>query len=68
MKSEVRYSSQMGMVSGIPYTRVNLRLGVLPETINETCTAGAGSLLLEFGRLVLDIWKILNFQEFYQDF
>ena len=35
--------------SGIPYTRVNLRLGILPDTINETCTAGAGSLLLEFG-------------------
>lgn len=35
--------------TGIPYTRVNLQKGVLPSEINETCTAGAGSLLLEFG-------------------
>ncbi|PAV89733.1 hypothetical protein WR25_11207 [Diploscapter pachys] len=40
-----------GSRTGIPYTRVNLRLGILPDTINETCTAGAGSLLLEFGIL-----------------
>lgn len=42
----------------LPYPRVNLRHGVLPDTINETCTAGAGSLLLEFGiltRLAKDI-------------
>lgn len=25
--------------------------GVLPQTINETCTSGAGSLILEFGIL-----------------
>lgn len=37
--------------TGIPYPRVNLIHGVLPDTINETCTAGAGSLLLEFGVL-----------------
>ena len=35
----------------LPYPRVNLMHGVLPGTINETCTAGAGSLLLEFGIL-----------------
>lgn len=35
----------------IPYPRVNLRHGVLPDTLNETCTAGAGSLLLELGIL-----------------
>lgn len=37
--------------SGIPYARVNLRDGVVPigkEIITETCTSGAGSLLLEF--------------------
>ncbi|KAI1715625.1 glycosyl hydrolase family 47 domain-containing protein [Ditylenchus destructor] len=37
--------------TGLPYPRVNLLHGVLPGTINETCTAGAGSLLLEFGVL-----------------
>lgn len=42
--------------TGIPFPRVNLRRGVLPETVNETCTAGAGSLLLEFGVLS----KLLN--------
>uniref|UniRef100_A0AC35FUV0 Alpha-1,2-Mannosidase n=1 Tax=Panagrolaimus sp. PS1159 TaxID=55785 RepID=A0AC35FUV0_9BILA len=40
----------------IPYPRVNLLKGVLPDTINETCTAGAGSLVLEFGILS----KLLN--------
>ncbi|CAJ0571525.1 unnamed protein product, partial [Mesorhabditis spiculigera] len=38
-----------GTRTGLPYPRVNLIDGVLPGTINETCTAGAGSLLLEFG-------------------
>uniref|UniRef100_A0A1I7WEE9 alpha-1,2-Mannosidase n=1 Tax=Heterorhabditis bacteriophora TaxID=37862 RepID=A0A1I7WEE9_HETBA len=37
--------------TGIPFPRVNLQRGVLPNTANETCTAGAGSLLLEFGIL-----------------
>ncbi|KAL4655231.1 ER degradation-enhancing alpha-mannosidase-like protein 1-like [Arapaima gigas] len=37
--------------TGIPYPRVNLKNGVPPDTINETCTAGAGSLLVEFGIL-----------------
>ncbi|GMR45506.1 hypothetical protein PMAYCL1PPCAC_15701, partial [Pristionchus mayeri] len=40
-----------GTATGIPYPRVNLQRGVLPGTINETCTAGAGSLILEFGLL-----------------
>ena len=31
--------------------QVNLSKGVLADCINETCTAGAGSLLLEFGVL-----------------
>lgn len=38
-------------ISVIPFPRVNLVKGVLPGTLNETCTAGAGSLLLEFGIL-----------------
>lgn len=37
--------------TGIPYPRVNLKRGVPPDSINETCTAGAGSLLVEFGIL-----------------
>lgn len=31
--------------------QVNLKSGVPPDSINETCTAGAGSLLVEFGIL-----------------
>ncbi|KAM3878574.1 ER degradation-enhancing alpha-mannosidase-like protein 1 [Diretmus argenteus] len=37
--------------TGIPYPRVNLKSGVPADSINETCTAGAGSLLVEFGIL-----------------
>ncbi|KIJ56728.1 glycoside hydrolase family 47 protein [Sphaerobolus stellatus SS14] len=37
--------------TGIPYARVNLRHGVLLEESPETCTAGAGTLILEFGVL-----------------
>ncbi|CAD5218218.1 unnamed protein product [Bursaphelenchus okinawaensis] len=43
--------------TGLPFPRVNLKRGVPHGIINETCTAGAGSLLLEFGilsRLVND--------------
>lgn len=43
--------------TGIPYARVNLIHGVVDEETSETCSAGAGSLLLEFGvlsRLVND--------------
>ncbi|KAM4023298.1 ER degradation-enhancing alpha-mannosidase-like protein 1 isoform 1-T2 [Anomaloglossus baeobatrachus] len=37
--------------TGMPYPRVNLQKGVPPDSLNETCTAGAGSLLVEFGIL-----------------
>lgn len=37
--------------TGIPYPRINLRTGLVPGDTSETCTAGAGSLLLEFGTL-----------------
>ncbi|KAI8994787.1 glycoside hydrolase [Pilobolus umbonatus] len=37
--------------TGIPYPRVNLKKGVPPTETTETCTAGAGSLILEFGVL-----------------
>lgn len=37
--------------TGIPYPRVNLKDGIPANAVSETCTAGAGSLLLEFGLL-----------------
>ncbi|CAO3689717.1 unnamed protein product [Rhizopus stolonifer] len=37
--------------TGLPYPRVNLQRGVPPTETTETCTAGAGSLVLEFGLL-----------------
>ncbi|KAG9128167.1 alpha mannosidase-like protein [Ceratobasidium sp. 392] len=37
--------------TGIPFARINLRHGVPPKETFETCTAGAGSLLLEFTTL-----------------
>ncbi|KAF9576529.1 alpha mannosidase-like protein [Mortierella alpina] len=40
--------------TGIPWPRVNLKKGVLRDEVSETCAAGAGSLLLEFG--VLSRW------------
>ena len=33
------------------WLQVNLMKGVPPDSVNETCTAGAGSLLVEFGIL-----------------
>ncbi|KAG6900914.1 hypothetical protein C0993_004351 [Termitomyces sp. T159_Od127] len=37
--------------TGLPYARVNLRHGVTKGESLETCTAGAGSLILEFATL-----------------
>jgi len=37
--------------TGIPYSRINLMHGILKGETIETCTAGAGTLLLEFGVL-----------------
>lgn len=37
--------------TGVPWPRVNLRNGVPLDCSQETCTAGAGTLLLEFGIL-----------------
>ena len=37
--------------TGIPYSRVNLLRGIPNREPPETCTAGAGTLLLEFGVL-----------------
>ncbi|KAI6003911.1 glycoside hydrolase family 47 protein [Pisolithus albus] len=37
--------------TGLPYARLNLRYGVEPGESLSTCTAGAGSLILEFATL-----------------
>ncbi|RHZ74194.1 hypothetical protein Glove_227g50 [Diversispora epigaea] len=37
--------------TGIPYARVNLKHGVMYSETHETCTAGAGTFILEFGVL-----------------
>ncbi|KIM46267.1 glycoside hydrolase family 47 protein [Hebeloma cylindrosporum] len=37
--------------TGLPYARINLRHGVVKGETVETCTAGAGSLILEFATL-----------------
>ncbi|CAG5117011.1 unnamed protein product, partial [Candidula unifasciata] len=37
--------------TGIPYPRVSLTEGVPRNCLNETCTSGAGTLVLEFGVL-----------------
>ncbi|KAG8896673.1 alpha mannosidase-like protein, partial [Tulasnella sp. 403] len=37
--------------TGLPYARVNLQSGVPADETTQTCTAGAGSLLLEFTTL-----------------
>ncbi|CAG8493880.1 12712_t:CDS:10 [Ambispora gerdemannii] len=37
--------------TGLPFPRVNLKYGVPQDETHETCTAGAGTLILEFGVL-----------------
>ena len=37
--------------TGLPVHRVHLQRGVLPSEPTETCTAAAGTLVLEFGLL-----------------
>ncbi|KAJ7591143.1 alpha mannosidase-like protein [Mycena floridula] len=37
--------------TGLPYARINLRHGMMKGETLETCTAGAGSLILEFATL-----------------
>lgn len=39
------------MLLALSALQVNLKRGVPPDSNNETCTAGAGSLLVEFGIL-----------------
>jgi mannosidase alpha-like ER degradation enhancer 1 len=35
----------------LPFPRVNLEKGVIEDEVREACTAGAGTLILEFGTL-----------------
>ncbi|KIY51587.1 alpha mannosidase-like protein [Fistulina hepatica ATCC 64428] len=37
--------------TGLPYARINLRHGLVKDETFETCSAGAGSLILEFATL-----------------
>ncbi|XP_037070597.1 ER degradation-enhancing alpha-mannosidase-like protein 1 [Pollicipes pollicipes] len=37
--------------TGLPHPRISLRLGVPVDGVRETCSSGAGSLVLEFGLL-----------------
>ena len=42
--------------TGIPHPRVNLMDGIPLNGIQETCTAGAGSLILELGKTIFRIF------------
>lgn len=44
--------------TGIPHPRVHLRKGVPPRARTDTCTSGAGSLVLEFGKQPLLIFLV----------
>ncbi|KAI0637778.1 alpha-mannosidase [Trametes polyzona] len=47
----VRLLPAFQTLTGLPYARINLRHGVPKGESIDTCTAGAGSLILEFGTL-----------------
>ncbi|OSC99135.1 glycoside hydrolase family 47 protein [Trametes coccinea BRFM310] len=47
----VRMLPAFNTATGLPYARINLRHGVPKGESLDTCTAGAGSLILEFGTL-----------------
>ncbi|CDO74074.1 Glycoside Hydrolase Family 47 protein [Trametes cinnabarina] len=47
----VRLLPAFNTLTGLPYARINLRHGVPKGESVDTCTAGAGSLILEFGVL-----------------
>ncbi|KAH9050101.1 alpha-mannosidase [Lactarius hengduanensis] len=46
-----RFLPAFSTPTGIPYARINLRHGIPTGESVETCTAGAGSLILEFATL-----------------
>ena len=45
------FQNEESLSISFDFLQVNLKTGVPPDSINETCTAGAGSLLVEFGIL-----------------
>ncbi|PFH51443.1 glycoside hydrolase family 47 protein [Amanita thiersii Skay4041] len=47
----VRLLPAFSTPTGLPYARINLRRGITKGETRETCTAGAGSLMLEFATL-----------------
>ncbi|KAG5650212.1 hypothetical protein H0H81_000301 [Sphagnurus paluster] len=47
----IRLLPAFGTPTGLPYARINLRHGLTKGETLETCTAGAGSLILEFATL-----------------
>ncbi|KAI0334796.1 alpha-mannosidase [Cubamyces sp. BRFM 1775] len=47
----VRLLPAFHTLTGLPYARINLRHGIPRGESIDTCTAGAGSLILEFGTL-----------------
>ncbi len=50
-------------VNGLPHPRVNLKYGIPQNGILESCTAGAGSLILEFGEksaIVCGSWQFFR--------
>ncbi|KAI0002957.1 alpha-mannosidase [Russula compacta] len=46
-----RFLPAFSTPTGLPYARINLRHGIAAGESIETCTAGAGSLILEFATL-----------------
>ncbi|KAI9510474.1 alpha-mannosidase [Russula earlei] len=46
-----RFLPAFSTPTGLPYARINLRHGISAGESVETCTAGAGSLILEFATL-----------------
>ncbi|XP_036724006.1 ER degradation-enhancing alpha-mannosidase-like protein 1 isoform X2 [Balaenoptera musculus] len=49
--NDVLGNYSLTLVDALDTLAVNLKTGVPPDSNNETCTAGAGSLLVEFGIL-----------------
>ena len=45
------YLLHVHAISVFYLVQVNLQTGIPHDSVNETCTAGAGTLLLEFGLL-----------------
>ena len=51
LKKKSRLLPAFDTSNNIPYAWVNLKYGVLPRETRDTCTAGVGTLLVEFSML-----------------